>query len=974
MKKGFILTTLILIVGCNFYAQNSVLSSGNWKKLSTFQEGVHKITFTDLQLFGINPTAIDPRKIKLFGNGGGMLAEANNVPKIIDLEEMAIEVVGESDGVFNTTDYILFYAETADEWLFDANNQQFLHKKNIYSDSTYYFLTVGTTNGKRIIAQNSSAFSPTNTTTQFDLLTLYEVDSANLIKSGREWFGDGFNNGQNSRDYVFNQPNVVIGSQAFAKVSSAVRSSSSTTLSVTAFAASTSISYLPVNITNSEAIFANINNGTHFFTPTTPSIFINLTYNFSAPNSLAWLDYIELQTRNNLTKSIAQLVFRDKNTVGVGNITNFQIASTLATDKVWEVTNFNDVKNQNKLFNAGTTSFTLATDSLRTFVVFDEANLPTPSFVKNVSNQNLHGISSVNMIILTHPNFVTQANNLDNFHLTQSGLVSEIVTVEQVYNEFSSGKQDVVAINDFMEFLYQQPNSDLMYLLLLGDASYDYKNRLPTNTNFVPTYESPNSINPLSSFNSDDYYGLLDPTEGLWTNFETIEIGIGRLPVKNQQEATDVVAKIIAYKNNITSFGNWRNTVTFIGDDEDNNIHMAQANELADSAEIQNCAIILNKIYLDAFTQVVNGSQQSYPDAELAIIKTIRNGTLILNYNGHAGVAGLATENVFDTLSLGNFGNLNLYPLFFYAGSDVSRFDNPNNKSFSEHFLIKNNEGFIAAIGGGRVSFSNPAFFQNKVFYELVFQKTNNEHKTLGETFMQMKNQAQLSISKHVSLLGDPALTLNFNEFNVVANIPDTLQNNAANTVFGSITDDNSTVQNWFNGNLVVFIQSPKTQITTLANDGGTPFVYSDRLDTLFLDTIPVINGSFSFNLNITNFNVHAIGNAKINFYAENGSTDASGCGATFVNDLLTSTTDFDAQLNNIIVFPNPSNGIVSVTNLDMLKGGTIEVVNLLGQPVSSHKINSSSVSIDLTASPKGIYIVKIVSSNANLNYKIVLE
>src|SRR5690606_15017477 len=122
---------------------------GNWYKVSTSSEGIYKITYTDLQSFGINPSTINPRKIQLYGNGGGMLNQANNTQKINDLQEIAIKVIGEIDGIFHPSDYILFYGDAADKWFYDNLTQTYSHEKNLYSNSAYYFLTIGTGNGKR---------------------------------------------------------------------------------------------------------------------------------------------------------------------------------------------------------------------------------------------------------------------------------------------------------------------------------------------------------------------------------------------------------------------------------------------------------------------------------------------------------------------------------------------------------------------------------------------------------------------------------------------------------------------------------------------------------------------------------------------------------------------------------------------------------------------------------------------------------
>ena len=121
-----------------------------------------------------------------------MLPEANNIARPDDLIENAIMVVDGGDGVLNPGDYILFFSNGADQWLKDSANKKFIHKKNLYSDKAYYYLSIGG-NGKRI-SDSQNSFSPNISVTSFNDRLFHELDTINFLSSGKEWYGEEFAN------------------------------------------------------------------------------------------------------------------------------------------------------------------------------------------------------------------------------------------------------------------------------------------------------------------------------------------------------------------------------------------------------------------------------------------------------------------------------------------------------------------------------------------------------------------------------------------------------------------------------------------------------------------------------------------------------------------------------------------------------------------------------------------------------------
>ncbi|MEJ0031754.1 MAG: C25 family cysteine peptidase [Bacteroidota bacterium] len=264
--------------------------------------------------------------------------------------------------------------------------------------------------------------------------------------------------------------------------------------------------------------------------------------------------------------------------------------------------------------------------------------MKTPDFVENVPTQDLHHMSTPSLLIVAHPNFLDAANRLASHRSSTYGLDVKIVTPQQIYNEYSGGRQDITAIRDFVRSLYLKTPGTLQNLLLFGRGSYDYKDRLFSNTNYVPIYESRNSLDPLLTYSSDDFYGFLQDNEGEWkesvSDDNTMDIGVGRLPVTDPDQASDIVDKLIAYDNH-PDMSLSKQRVLFVADDGDWNIHQMQAEDLAETFEVLYKNYHTQKVYLDAYEQENIASGQISPKAKEALQEQINRGYDIVNYTGH---------------------------------------------------------------------------------------------------------------------------------------------------------------------------------------------------------------------------------------------------------------------------------------------------------------------------------------------------
>ena len=874
-------------------AQNSVLASGDWYKIAVLKDGVFKLTYSFLKNIGLDVDNINPQNIKVYGNGGKMLPEVNSTFRHDDLKQNAIYIEGENDGVFNSSDYILFYGQSPNSILLNSSNNLFYHQLNRYSDTTYYFITASTTidSPKRIIS-TSTSLTPTNVVNTFNEYQYYEKDIYNLIKSGQDWYGEPFDI-KTQYDFVFNVPNIDLSSPVNINVSGAGRSGVASSFNVTSGGSNVTINFATILINNYTSQYANNGTGSFTFNPTSDLININISYNKPNSSSVAWLNAIQLNARRNLKMTNNQLFFRDLNSVGTGNVSQFNISNANNIVKIWDITDPLNIMGL-QVTQGNTVSFVVATDTLKEFVALTN-NFETLVYsLGKVDNQNLHGLAQQDFVIVSHPDFLSQAGQIADFH-RQEGMSVFVATPQQIYNEYSSGSQDPVAIRSFMKMFYDRANTSEelpKHLLLFGDGSYDNKNRISGNSNFIPTYQTPNSLGVIGSLVTDDYYGLLDNNEGKWSfGIELVDLGIGRFPVKNQLEANNVTNKVLNY-NTASTMKDWRNQITFVGDaggesDGREDVHMEQSDTLANRVGRSNPEYNPYKIFFDAFKKEITPGGSRYPDVNKEITKAFEEGSLIINYTGHGGETGWAHERVLTVGMINNFEIKPNLPLVVTATCEFSRFDDPQRTSAGELVLI-NKSGGIALFTTVRLVFSNANFELNKRLYENVFLEVNNEKKTIGEIFMLTKNlSAADPMNRNFTLLGDPALKLAYPRYDVktstfngtvITTVMDTVRALQKVSIEGYIQDNNGNKLTNYNGTIYPTVFDKSKTITSLLNYGGAnPFVFNSQISKLFKGKVSVTNGDFSFSFVVPKDIGYNFGKGKVSYYAENQVEDANG-------------------------------------------------------------------------------------------------
>ena len=866
------------------YTSNSVLSSGKWVMIKTTEDGIYRLTYNDLVQMGLE----SPANVRIYGNGNRMLPKMNNQPRPDDLIENRIYISKGSDGTFGQGDYILFYGQGRVSWDYNTASGMFEHERHLYSEGSYYFITSSVSGKNRIEQKDNPSGPPEVYVDEFDDYGLHEEELVNLIKSGRDWFGEHFKV-KTSYDFSFTFPNILTNRQARLKWRAASRSPVPTSFTIIHNSLSAGQLNFPfVNTGSYVSDYAAVREGITSFNVAGDHTDLTVQYAQTTASAEGWLDYITLNVRRSLIMVGSQMHFRDTESVNGGQVTGFRIGSAGAGTRIWDISDPLNISELRTDVSGNTVSFIDETSRLNQYIAFDGSNYPEPEIIGPVPNQNLHGTGSVDMVIITHPDFMNQATQLANHRRNNDQLDVIVVTPEQIYNEFSSGKPDVTAIRDFMKMLYDRAAGESempRYLLLFGNGSYDNRPGNPSATNFIPTYQSPNSIRPTQSFVSDDFYGLLDDGEGEFQGL--MDIGIGRLPVTTADQAQSLVNKIINY-NTPGKKGDWQNVLCFIGDDGDNNIHMRDADIIAESVKTSYPVFNIEKIYLDAWPKIGTSLGQRYPGVNQAIAERIRKGSLVINYTGHGNELRLADENIIDINDVLSWTNRDRLPVFMTATCEFSRFDNPARVSAGEMLLLNPNGGAVALFSTTRLVYATPNFILNQNFKRFVLEKKlNGRDMRLGDVMKLTKINSGGGINKrNFTLLGDPSMKLAIPGHKVeitsinetpVTEPHDTLKALSRVTISGRMVTEAGTPLTDFGGMVYHTVYDKKMQNTTLGNDGSTPFSFTSRNNIIYKGKASVTSGSFSFSFIVPKDIAYHYGYGKISSFAKDGILDAAG-------------------------------------------------------------------------------------------------
>ena len=805
------------------YVQHSVLQSGKWAKIRISGSGIYQLSAALIRKCGFS----DITKVKVYGYGGALQPESltgEYLKETDDLKEVPVCVVG---------DKRLFYAVGPVTWESATASDRI---RNNYSSYGYYFLTESDEEPKSL---SQEEFKTTYYPLADDYHSLYEVDDYAWFHGGRKLFDK------------------------------------------TLYAIGTPQSY---------TLSANSTSGT---------LAIAMSYN-------AYFDATVEVNGKEIGKIIvsAEEIAASKSK---GDPIDYVDSYAKAADHTWTFKAENILEASNTIKITQTSGgevrldhISLTSEQPKALPDFTSTDFPVPDYVGNISNQDHHGDTSADMIIIipTSQKWLSQAERIKDLHENKDGMIVRIIPADELYNEFSSGTPDANAYRRYLKMLYDraETNDDApKYLLLFGDGAWDNRMLSSGWTNYSPDdfllcYESENSFSSVYCYVSDDYFCLLDDGEQIqeksgsgYTYTGRPDVAVGRLPCRTLDDAKTLTDKTVSYANNEYA-GSWQNTIMFMGDDGNNNTHMATAEKVATMVQNKYPGYNINKVYWDAYTRQSSSTGNSYPDVTNLLKNQMSEGALIMNYSGHGINYALSHEFVLRTTDFENTVSNNL-PLWITASCDIMPFDGQD-ENIGETAMLNKKGGAIAFFGTTRTVYSNYNEVINLGFSEYVLGYTNGKRNTIGEAARITKcelvdTRKDLTPNKlQYTLLGDPALTLAAPTQEIVVDeingIPMTgetdiyLSAGSIATIKGHVLWDDD-IDSDFNGVISASVKDAEETITCKVNDPSetdNPFVYKDRTKVIYKGSNNIQDGEFSLTFAVPKDISYTEGYGQITLYA----------------------------------------------------------------------------------------------------------
>lgn len=760
----------------NLYAENSKLASGKWVKISVPSDGLYSITPTLLRQWGFS----DPAKVRICGYGGKRIADMLSTANYID----DLPVV---QSVLTKNGSVVFYGSGPESWAASVSGR-FAATYNIYSSAGYYFVTEVEENDSVMIipdlakSGNPSAFSPTRI---FWHRMQHEVDLTSPGAAGPQLVGEDFKYTP-SRDFKFDLTDRVdTGDDDIWFETSFVTKTESQPSTLTFKANGKN-----VETVSTDRISATINDphyhGTEGITRHTirgvESNTLTLNISISAPVTIqaAWLNYIAVnyQRKLQLDKDGKLMFWSNMASNSLGNATaDTRIFDVTNPSKITEISASELTLESRKEWNSSYTGW-------RTYVAFrDDASIPAPDFVGAVSNQDLHGLASESvpdMVILTHPSMISQAQRIAELHANDpyEPLNVTVVDIEKVYNEFSSGMGDVSGIRKYFKYLWDKGADDapegytsrFRYAILMGRTTYDARMITPEVRAFspfiIPTWMNATmrqSLNDTDGYGSDDFMAMLKDNSGSDKGLDDLCIAIGRIPLRTAAEASSYIDKLEQYVKSSRKTG-WKNQTMFLADDGDNGRHMEQSESfITNMSRIPDNPLLINKVYLDAYAR----EGTIYPMAREEMFRLLNEGVVWWTFIGHANDHSLTHNSQLTFYDLNNMYYKNV-PVFYGATCDFLRWDQ-NSLSGGEIMFSERYGGAISIISAVRpVYIYENGLLSNAFGRQLGARDANGRLLTVGEIYRRAKNNILTDTGAHLSninrlkfvLMGDPAMRL----------------------------------------------------------------------------------------------------------------------------------------------------------------------------------------------------------------------
>lgn len=856
------------------YADNSVLSSGKWVKIRVSERGVHQITSAQLANMGFT----NPSKVRLYGYGGNVLPKADIHTLIDDLCEVPLWREGNR---------LLFYANGTTSWKYTSG--RYVRSENVYSTYGCYFLTEQDGEPMQFpVAATATSYSSTNVT--YPDYELYENDEISLCNYGNIMLDSyNFATGR-TKQYSFSLPGIA-GVNMIVELGFGSSAEESTKLSVDVNG--TRVGNMSVSRRGTGDL-GKIATARYSCTAGTANTVVTLSHTASSANISGHLDYIALNFTRNLAMRGSQMNFRGKSST-TGNA-KFVIAGATSATRVWRVSEADGICQVPGTLSGGEYSVIAAGSYDDEYVALNTTgDFPTVEEVGLVPNQNLHSLGQTDMIIIvpSSEKFLAPAERLAEAHRAHDGITVAVVTAEQVYNEFSSGTPDATAYRRLMKMLYDRADDAAAapkYLLLFGDGLVD--NRLLSYTgrsasDYLLTYQSDNSTNAIYSYVMEDYYGLLDDSEGNNLLRDKVDVGVGRIPVQTVTQANAVVDKTIAYMENKEA-GDWQNVISLWADDGDDDLpnqHMIDAESVAAVISQNYPSYVIDRIFWDDYEPVANSTGNSYPVVTSSIYDRLDKGALVVNYSGHGSATVFSHEMAWLISDMQALKSPRL-PFWVTASCDIGPFDT-GDASLAEAALFNPNGGAVGLLTTTRtVRQMHNATINREFMSVLLTPVYDGLRQSVGDALRRAKNNVissgnDLSENKlSFVLLGDPALRLKLPEYKIVVDkfndAAATVSSNVAAggmlSVEGYVADASGNAVTDYKGIISSSLFDSAEDVYTRDNLGYGAFEYTAYNKKLFVGSDSVKDGRFKITMPVPMDISYSGEQGMLNLFAVDGS------------------------------------------------------------------------------------------------------
>lgn len=858
--------------------ESSVLSKGRWVKLQVSEGGLYRLSAKSLSSWGFN----DISKVSVYGNGGKELPLSNSAERVVDLAQLP---------VYRVKSDLVFYTGATQNWTYNYSTSQFQCSQNQYDDKAYVFITDSQTPSVLPIAAATVAKDATSEVSYNSTLVHHELHNRSLFKSGRDWYGEMLTKTAPSVDVDLGSHSRVVSQNIVLNIRLCAAASQRVDYTVS-YNDSVLISNNIRAMSSSERGVNSQASKTFKLQKAPAKNVVSLKCAIPQTTDNAYLDYVtaeiptELQMPSSglLYLNIADGTRRNRNGASIVKVSNIT-----AEDIVWCIDDAVKPSLIHTSFSNNELSFVQDNSEVHRYVVFNPSkisSLPEPSYLSEVENQNLHATPAVDYIIVYHPMFKAQAEELAEIHRQHSDLKVYCASTDDIYNEFNGGQRSATAIRDFARFVYKKSNAKLRYLLLFGEGSYDnlaYGSANPYN--LIPTYQSIQSLHDTQSYVTDDFFAWLEDDELTYDTRATVDIGVGRFPIYEVDDAKMMVNRVRDYLATPT-YGSWMNSAVVAACSGDENEHAIFANENADLMAKYSPSINSTRVIAEAYTSVQSTTGRSYPQAISDFYNAINNqGVFLVNYVGHGGP--LAIQLYFETVKIDRLSNKEKLPFMIAATCEFAPFDNvPNNAS--KQLVLYPHGGMIGVLAATRTVFGNNNHSLNVGMIEgLLTPDEEGNTRRLGDAlrFAKLKTPSMTNSLKYV-LIGDPAVSLvNNTEYTVQTDsicgepyesciIP--LKALTANKIVGTIRDASGNVVDNFNGEVEVSLYD-KQRIRSTLGSASPVYKYTEWGNRLFHSKFKVTDGRFDATIQLSKDIDATEGYGRLSYFAWADTQKAKG-------------------------------------------------------------------------------------------------